>query len=86
MSHIKGKVKIFTLVTGNTLDYHKTFVARVIAEDWVTEVQKVEACDVVLAFCVNSSRLKTIIDAAQEMIPGKYYVHVDLNKAVYTVQ
>ncbi|KAJ8377776.1 hypothetical protein AAFF_G00253920 [Aldrovandia affinis] len=65
------KVKIFTLLTGNTLDYHKTFVERIAAKGLVTEVPGMEDCDVILAFCVNCSRLTTDIDAALQKIPEK---------------
>ncbi|KAG7460919.1 hypothetical protein MATL_G00204060, partial [Megalops atlanticus] len=64
------ELKVYLVLAGNTLNVHKTFVDRLGAKVHLTEVQKVEECDVILAFCPISSRAGTDIDAALKKIPA----------------
>ncbi|KAI1897557.1 hypothetical protein AGOR_G00084490 [Albula goreensis] len=61
------KIHIFTVVTGNTLNSHKTFLEHLAAK--LTEVKGVEECDVIVAFCPISSRMGTDIEEALQQIP-----------------
>ncbi|KAI1897556.1 hypothetical protein AGOR_G00084480 [Albula goreensis] len=62
-------IHIFTVVTGNTLNSHKTFLEHLAAKTQLTEVKGVEECDVIVAFCPISSRPGTDIEAALLQIP-----------------
>lgn len=63
-------VKIFTIVTGDTCNAHRTFVDNVAAKVPLSEVQRLEECDVILEFCPVSSRPGPDIDAALKDIPA----------------
>ncbi|KAG7460926.1 hypothetical protein MATL_G00204130 [Megalops atlanticus] len=62
-------MKVFVLLTGPTLNSHRTIVNHLQAKVWLTEVQTMLECAVVLAFCPISSRAGTDIDAALQKIP-----------------
>ncbi|XP_064196278.1 uncharacterized protein si:ch211-245h14.1 isoform X4 [Anguilla rostrata] len=64
------KIKIFTTVTGDTSNAHRTFVDNVAAKVPLTEVQRWEECDVIMKFCPVSSRPGPDIDAALKDIPA----------------
>ncbi|KAG7470121.1 hypothetical protein MATL_G00136290 [Megalops atlanticus] len=61
-------VKIRIVLTGNTLNSHKSIVDYLHTKTWLTEVHNVEECDVILAFCPISSRAGTDITAALQKI------------------
>ncbi|KAI1897486.1 hypothetical protein AGOR_G00083770 [Albula goreensis] len=63
-------VKVYEIVIGNTLGYHRTFMARLAARNYITLVEKVDECDFIVAFCPIASRAGTDIDAARQRIPG----------------
>ncbi|XP_035280197.1 uncharacterized protein si:ch211-245h14.1 isoform X2 [Anguilla anguilla] len=63
-------VKIFTTVTGDTSNAHRTFLDNVAAKVSLIEVQRWEECDVIMKFCPVSSRPGPDIDAALKDNPA----------------
>ncbi|KAG7460923.1 hypothetical protein MATL_G00204100 [Megalops atlanticus] len=66
----KPELEVSTILTGNTLNSHETFLKCLHDKGGLTEVQNVEESDVILAFCPISSRAGTDIDAALKKIPA----------------
>ncbi|XP_071375528.1 uncharacterized protein [Centroberyx affinis] len=67
---LKGKAnmeKFYTLVTGNTLESHKTFVQQLI-KGGATEVDSPDKSHVTIVFCPIVSRVETDINAALSSI------------------
>ncbi|XP_055740951.1 uncharacterized protein LOC129825143 isoform X2 [Salvelinus fontinalis] len=72
--------KFFTVVTGNTLGFHKELIHRLAAKRHLTEVMSLEESDVILAFCPIVSRAGTDVEAALQQIPaGKPVILVVLH-------
>ncbi|XP_049331241.1 uncharacterized protein LOC107196798 isoform X2 [Astyanax mexicanus] len=66
---IKNKIKVFSFVTGKTLDSHKEFVKTLCnRRAGLREVFTVEECDVILCFCPVVSRAGTDIEAALQKL------------------
>ncbi|XP_076128244.1 uncharacterized protein LOC143109412 isoform X2 [Alosa pseudoharengus] len=66
---VTAGIKVFTVLTGNTLGSHESFRNRLATQLNLTEVPLVEDCDVILAYCPIVSRVGTDIGAALSVIP-----------------
>ncbi|KAG7460925.1 hypothetical protein MATL_G00204120 [Megalops atlanticus] len=62
-------MKVYTILTGSTLNSHITFKEQLAAKASLTEAENEEECDFILAFCPISSRAGSDIDAALQKIP-----------------
>ncbi|KAJ8396250.1 hypothetical protein AAFF_G00021170 [Aldrovandia affinis] len=62
-------VNVFNLSIGNTLNADKAFTERLAAKAFLTEVECVEDCDIILAFCPISSRTGVDVGEALQRIP-----------------
>ncbi|XP_064779863.1 uncharacterized protein LOC135504876 [Oncorhynchus masou masou] len=72
--------KFFTVVSGNTLDFHKDFLEQLTMQRDFTEVMTPEKSDVIITFCPIVSRAGTDIEAALQEIPtGKRVVLVAMH-------
>lgn len=65
-------IKVFTVLTGNTLGSHESFWKLLANHFDLVKVPVVEDCDVTLAFCPIVSRVGTDIGAALPAIPGRW--------------
>ncbi|KAL0984370.1 hypothetical protein UPYG_G00140560 [Umbra pygmaea] len=72
--------RFFTVVTGNTLDAHESFIKRLTARGGLSEVKSTAESDVILVFCPIVSRAGTDIEAALKQIQiGKPVILVVLH-------
>ncbi|XP_062406493.1 uncharacterized protein LOC134097593 isoform X2 [Sardina pilchardus] len=63
-------IKVFTILTGNTLGSHESFRNRLSTRMMLVEKPSAEDCDVILAYCPIVSRVGTDIEAALSVIPN----------------
>ncbi|XP_047664136.1 uncharacterized protein LOC113660615 isoform X2 [Tachysurus fulvidraco] len=66
---VHGNTRYFVMITGNTLDSHKTFLDRLSISSNLHEVRAVNKSDVIIAFVPVVSRAGTDILSAMEIIP-----------------